>query len=252
MNDYIIMTDSSGRHYLSHGYAWRSHKYILKIGEGAKALYFYTQKEIQNYLNQNKKKEATESVATETEVKRPSGRVRNVTGTATAIKKGEKVSGGPVGPAGSAPNSGSNVIRGEIATAVRKAEKQTGNGHREIFYRDGQYYVVNRSKDKTSATFANNRNATLLGSKKERDDYRKAKEDVRLLKSELTKLRKKNQSEQGVASNIAIAEKALKRAENHLVIAKDNYDRTRTIDEIPDYIYTKGLEAINKYLKRRG
>lgn len=60
MNDYVMKVDSNGLPYISHGFGDRAHKYIAKIGEGAKARYFYTQQEIDAYkrdraLNKSKK-----------------------------------------------------------------------------------------------------------------------------------------------------------------------------------------------------
>ena len=53
MEDYIIMIDQNGQPYIEHSWAdvWKkkAHKYLLKIGEGAKARYFYTQAEIDAY-----------------------------------------------------------------------------------------------------------------------------------------------------------------------------------------------------------
>lgn len=46
-NDYIIMFDENGSPYIEHAYG--NHKYLMKIGEGLKARYFYTQEEIAAY-----------------------------------------------------------------------------------------------------------------------------------------------------------------------------------------------------------
>lgn len=50
MEDYTIARDAYGNHYLCHGIEWKNHKYIKKIGEGKKALYFYTSEELKKYL----------------------------------------------------------------------------------------------------------------------------------------------------------------------------------------------------------
>ena len=52
MNDYIIAVDRDGQPYIAH--AWGrgtngQHKYIAKIGEGAKARYFYTQEQLRAF-----------------------------------------------------------------------------------------------------------------------------------------------------------------------------------------------------------
>ena len=53
MNEnYIILIDENGRPYIEHGIGDRMHKYIMKIGDGAKARYFYTQQEIEAYRKQ--------------------------------------------------------------------------------------------------------------------------------------------------------------------------------------------------------
>lgn len=53
MSDYYVGVDYDGRPYITHawGNAWknRSHKYIAKIGEGARARYFYTQEELRAF-----------------------------------------------------------------------------------------------------------------------------------------------------------------------------------------------------------
>lgn len=272
MNDYIITTDACGRHYISHGYEWKSHKYILRIGKGAKALYFYTQKEIQDYLNKHGK---SENQNASKELDRPESRKRNVTGAAAPIQKTEKVSSTPVGNAQQPtvqphrPTSRKRNVTG-TAAPIRRGKKvtgtvvNTGNGtaelrtavnksgspRREVVYKNGKFYTVVRSKDNTVVDFANNKDATLLGTKKARSDYQRAKNDVRLLNNSLRKLKHEPDSET-TAANIALTEKALKRAEQHLEKAKSDYDRSRTIDDIPDYIYTLGFDAINNILKKR-
>lgn len=72
MNDYIITVDRDGQPYIEHawGNRWanKSHKYIMKIGEGAKARYLYTQEEVRAYMQggrqalQNKSQNAKAAV----------------------------------------------------------------------------------------------------------------------------------------------------------------------------------------------
>ena len=65
MSDYVILIDENGQPYIAHSVftkardaissAGRSaHKYIAKIGEGAKARYFYPQEELRAFYNQGK------------------------------------------------------------------------------------------------------------------------------------------------------------------------------------------------------
>ena len=144
-------------------------------------------------------------------------------------------------------------LKKTLDKVVDNTKSSTIDSRRKIYRKpDGTYVVVYEGPKSTYAEPANNKNATLLGSKEARKDYKKAKEDIRYLERQLKSLRKEDQTVESVATNTEVTEKALKRAKNHLKVAKENYDRTRTIDEIPDYIYTKGLEAINKYTKRRG
>lgn len=52
MNDYIIAVDRDGQPYIAHAWgrgANGQHKYIAKIGEGAKARYFYTQEQLRAF-----------------------------------------------------------------------------------------------------------------------------------------------------------------------------------------------------------
>lgn len=53
MNDYIIAVDRDGQPYIAHAWGQRganaNHKYIAKIGEGAKARYFYTQEQLRAF-----------------------------------------------------------------------------------------------------------------------------------------------------------------------------------------------------------
>lgn len=52
MNDYIIAVDRDGQPYIAHVWgrgANGQHKYIAKIGEGAKARYFYTQEQLRAF-----------------------------------------------------------------------------------------------------------------------------------------------------------------------------------------------------------
>ena len=67
MNDYIVLVDENGQPYIAHG-IWskardaansgrkKATKYIEKIGEGAKARYFYTKEELDAYYNKGKQK----------------------------------------------------------------------------------------------------------------------------------------------------------------------------------------------------
>lgn len=64
MNDYIVAIDEYGQPYIAH--ALKNHKYLMKIGEGTKARYLYTQAEVSAYLQ---------------------GLKRNVTGKAESINK---------------------------------------------------------------------------------------------------------------------------------------------------------------------
>lgn len=65
-DDYVILIDENGQPYIEHSVfskardavksAGRSaHKYVAKIGEGAKARYFYTQEELKAFYNRGKK-----------------------------------------------------------------------------------------------------------------------------------------------------------------------------------------------------
>ena len=56
-NCYIITVDENGEPYLEHAWLRRgqAHKYIMKIGDGLKARYFYTQAEVDAYMNQGKR-----------------------------------------------------------------------------------------------------------------------------------------------------------------------------------------------------
>ena len=58
MNDYFIGVDRDGQPYIAHawGRANGAHKYIAKIGEGAKARYFYTQEELRAFQQGGRQK----------------------------------------------------------------------------------------------------------------------------------------------------------------------------------------------------
>ena len=57
---YYIAIDENGEPYIEHGLlknvGKKAHKYIMKIGEGAKARYFYTKEEVDAYYNKVKNK----------------------------------------------------------------------------------------------------------------------------------------------------------------------------------------------------
>lgn len=61
MNDRIMLIDETGQPYIAHaGFfgrrgARQNHKYLMKIGEGAKARYLYTQEEVQAYMRGGRK-----------------------------------------------------------------------------------------------------------------------------------------------------------------------------------------------------
>lgn len=51
MSNYIIRIDQNGAPYLEHAWGKKtSHKYIARIGEGAKARYFYTQEQLRAFM----------------------------------------------------------------------------------------------------------------------------------------------------------------------------------------------------------
>ena len=90
-NDYVIQFDESGQPYIAHAWGKRganqAHKYIAKIGEGAKARYFYTQEELrafqqggrqkaQNVANAAKQKAANAANSAKEKVSDAAGRVR--------------------------------------------------------------------------------------------------------------------------------------------------------------------------------
>lgn len=63
--DYVILIDENGQPYIAHSVftkardaaksaARSAHKYVAKIGEGAKARYFYTQEELKAFYNRGK------------------------------------------------------------------------------------------------------------------------------------------------------------------------------------------------------
>lgn len=63
--DYVILIDENGQPYIAHSVFSRigdaaksagrtAHKYIAKVGEGAKARYFYTQEELKAFYNRGK------------------------------------------------------------------------------------------------------------------------------------------------------------------------------------------------------
>lgn len=56
-SEYIIVYDENGEPHLEHAWLRRgqAHKYIMKIGEGLKARYFYTQAEVDAYMKGAKK-----------------------------------------------------------------------------------------------------------------------------------------------------------------------------------------------------
>ena len=83
-SEYFITYDENGEVHLEHAWLRRgqAHKYILKIGEGLKARYFYTQPEVDAYMNRGKQK--AQNVADKTKKS-----INDLTG-ATAKKQLEK------------------------------------------------------------------------------------------------------------------------------------------------------------------
>ena len=88
---YYIAVDENGQAYIEHGVlrniGQRAHKYIMKIGDGAKARYLYTKEEVQAYLN-GRKTDSPDHGFT--------GRTRNVTGKAEPIQRKEATGSGSV------------------------------------------------------------------------------------------------------------------------------------------------------------
>ena len=77
--DYIVLIDENGQPYIAH--AWgkgTAHKYIKKIGEGAKARYFYTRQELEAFYNQGK-----------TKVGQAADKVKTAAGNAAASVRGK-------------------------------------------------------------------------------------------------------------------------------------------------------------------
>ena len=77
-NDYIIAVDENGQPYIAHAYnltnmKYRQVKYLLKLKDGKRTRYFYTQDEIDAYYRKKKKQK---------ERKRPTSHKKNVAGTA--------------------------------------------------------------------------------------------------------------------------------------------------------------------------
>ena len=117
---------------------------------------------------------------------------------------------------------------------------------------EGNFQVTTYGKKETRTTYANDKNATLFGNKEARSHYKLSADSAKNLKKTISKTKadKKLTQEQ--------KEEKLKTL-NHLLLLnetgmkrlKDEYDRTRTIDEIPDYIITKGYNVLNKILGRR-
>ena len=141
----------------------------------------------------------------------------------------------------------------QLNRVLEKTKTSIVDDARKIYRKpDGTFVVVSKKPNTTYVEPANNKNATLLGDSEARKEYQRAKDDVRYLKNTLNKLKKEDQELTSVAHNVDITEAALERANRQLVKAKEAYDRTRTIDEIPDYIYTKGVDLINKIFKKRG
>ena len=56
MNDYIVLVDENGQPYIAHSIGKRAVKYIAKIGEGAKARYFYTKEQLNAFKNKARDK----------------------------------------------------------------------------------------------------------------------------------------------------------------------------------------------------
>ena len=67
MNGYYIAFDENGQAYIEHGLirniGQKAHKYIMKVGEGAKARYFYTKEQIEAYKKNLQDRKKTDRYA---------------------------------------------------------------------------------------------------------------------------------------------------------------------------------------------
>lgn len=160
MNDVYIAVDQNGRAYLAHGFGDRAHKYLMKIKDGAKNRYLYTQQEVNAYLNRRKSDRYARSVMKDREKQ---GR-QSLKDEAKARKQAEK------------DKAKYDRYAAEYASGVQSQREKQGRQHVK------QEQKAQKQAEKQAKRDAKYRETTLkdyLTGGKEQEAYRKAKAELK-------------------------------------------------------------------------
>lgn len=248
MENYYLATDSYGRYYIQHGVEWKNHKYIRRLKDGVKTIYFYTIDELRSYLRKSEKsqKEKSEDLLKKNPVySRPISRTRNVTGVAQPIHR-QSVSG-----VGRISSNEQKVINEKPKVQKSASIKDIVKEPKRRVYKkpDGTYMIFEKHKDYEVSRKANDDGATTFGHLDSYKKYRKAVRDLNDLKATRKKLLQNNSED---SERVKAVNESIHRQELAIESAKDAFNRTRTLDEIPDYILTRGYDEIEKFINKRG
>lgn len=219
MNDYIIAVDRDGQPYIAHAWgrgANGQHKYIAKIGEGAKARYFYTQEQLRAF--QQGARQGAQNAANKAKEKASDavGRVRensvllNVGNQYRAAQRAHqysKSSNPQTAKRGKEGYESNNTLGGKAYKAQQKA--------------------VEKVKDIAGVDERERRDKANREADKKKEEYKKA-EIKAAREMDKNPLRTKEQSEQWRQAQNAENEARGKaeRAENDRYNAQKAYDKT--------------------------
>ena len=157
---YVMLVDENGRAYLAHGIKDRAHKYLVKITDGAKNRYLYTQQEVNAYLNRRKSDKYARGVMKDREKQ---GR-QSLKDEAKARKQAEK------------DKAKYNKYAAEYASNVQTQRDKQGRQHVK------QERKTQKEAEKQAKRDAKYRETTLkdyLTGGKEQEAYRKAKAELK-------------------------------------------------------------------------
>lgn len=238
MEDYIILVDETGRPYIAHADmlggarrgAQRLHKYIMKIGDGAKARYFYTQEEIRAYQRERALNNAVKGMQKDAE---------------KVVKKAEKVTN-------KTEQQPANRLQDKIKAGVDNV-KSTTERMKDEFRKKADEKAEKKSAVSGSADALEKPKMTINGSysktdnpKAEATSAKEAKADTSSEEAAISEIRK-------IASN---SDKSLSAAQRKELGAKYGLDE-KTLNIIdgnlrsPDMKGPRGQKWIDDYIRKK-
>lgn len=242
MNDYIIAVDRDGQPYIAHAWGQRganaNHKYIAKIGEGAKARYFYTQEQLRAF--QQGTRQGVQNTANKAKEKASDavGRVRenstllnvgNQYRSAKQAHQNSKSSDPQKAKWGKEGYESNNTLGGKAYKAQQKAKdnlKSTKDRMKEDF-RNNKEKASEKIKDKVGYDERERRDAAVVEAEKTKKDYERAQLKA-ARETDKNPMRTPEQSEKWREAQRAedVAKGKSERADNERYNAQKAYDKT--------------------------